>query len=87
MKELLPVLLGVLVAALSLRWKGRRRAVVFPVTCVLTGAFASAVNGELASEGWMFFVSFDALLVWAAATVALSAQWWVRRVRAVPGRA
>ena len=82
MGEVLPVTFGVLLAAMSARLRPGARAVVFPVLCVLAGALASATNGELASEGWMFFVSFDSLLVWVAATVTLSVGWWVRRQRA-----
>jgi hypothetical protein len=83
MGELVPVGLGLLVAALACRLTPRVRAIVFPIACVLLGALASAVNGELASEGWAFFVSVDSLLVWATATCSFSVLWWVRRPRAV----
>ncbi len=82
MPEILPVALGVLVAASTTRLSPRARRLMFPVACILAGAFASAVNGELASEGWLFFISFDSLLVWAAASVAVSVAWWARRQNA-----
>ena len=59
------------------------RAVVFPATCVLAGALASGINGELADGAWMLFVCFDALLVWAAAAVMLAVRWMVRHQRAL----
>ena len=84
MQEILPVALGVLVGALTMRLAPDRRKLVFPVGCILTGAFASFVNGELANEGWLFFISFDSLLVWASASVVVGATWLVLRQRALP---
>ena len=84
MGEILPVALGVLVAASTTRLSPRPRRLFFPVACIVAGAFASAVNGELASEAWLFFISFDSLLVWATATVSVGVSWWVRRRKALP---
>jgi hypothetical protein len=78
-RELLPVALGVLVAASTTRLPPRLRRFAFPLACFLAGACASAVNGELAGEGWLFFISVDSLLVWAGASAAVSVFWWVRR--------
>jgi len=50
--------------------------------CVLAGAAASAINGELSQNGWLFFVSADALLVWLGAAVGFTMLGAVRRVRA-----
>jgi hypothetical protein len=83
MEEGLPVVLGVLVGACALQLPSGARRVAFPVACVVVGAFASAVNGEFASEGWLFFVSFDSLLVWVSASVVLTAGWWLQRQRAL----
>jgi len=81
--EFLPVLFGVIVAGVSQALPLRARPVVFPATCVLAGALASGINGELADGAWMLFVSFDALLVWAAAAVTLAVAWMVRHQRAL----
>jgi hypothetical protein len=51
----------------------RLRWVAFPVSCIVVGAVMSWLNGEFTSALWPLFVSFDALLVWAGATVVLAA--------------
>jgi LPXTG-motif cell wall-anchored protein len=80
MGEILPVVLGcslVSLMALPRKW----RTVLFPIGCVVLGAVASAVNGELSSSVWPIFVSADALLVWMGAALATSAYWLFRRRR------
>jgi hypothetical protein len=50
--------------------------------CVLAGVAASAINGELAQNGWLFLVSADSLLVWLGAAIGFTMLAAVRRVRA-----
>lgn len=80
MGEFLPLLFGVLVGTAVSRIPRRLGVVLFPVLCIAMGALASAINGELAREGWALFVSFDSLLVWGAATCALGVPFTVRRL-------
>ncbi len=94
MRELLPLGLGVIaglaVSAVPARW----RALGLLLGAVAAGLLASAINGELASEGWAAFVSFDVLLAWAGATTTLVATtsrrwmlaWHQPRVRRSDGR-
>jgi hypothetical protein len=70
MKELVPFALGCLLGVGLARLPVKARFVLLPVACVLAGAVASFVNGELASALWPAFVSIDALLVWAGAALA-----------------
>lgn len=71
MKELLPFCAGLGVGgALALVRSLRVRALVLPVACVVLGALASWVNGELGTRWWAVFVSIDSLLVWAGAVAA-----------------
>jgi hypothetical protein len=87
-KELLPVTLGVIVAGGAAAVRSlRRRALLLPVGAILAGACASAINGELASERWMLFVTFDSLLVWLSAFVTCGLVQALRRRRRRPGRA
>lgn len=51
----------------------RLRWVAFPLSCIVVGALMSWLNGEFTSALWPLFVSFDALLVWAGATLVLVA--------------
>jgi hypothetical protein len=77
MKELLPLVLGVIVgltAALV-----RPKLQLLCLASLAMGALASAVNGELESGLAPLFVSFDALLVWAAAVLTLAGVWSHRR--------
>ena len=81
MQEVLPVVLGVLISvgAMRLSRTGWRLATMLPA-CVLAGAAASAVNGELAQSGWFVFVSVDSLLVWVGAAIGSATQAGVRRM-------
>jgi hypothetical protein len=81
MGEFLPLLLG---CAVGVAFTGRSsRTVRFaPVACVVAGALASALNGELNETLWALFVSFDAALVWLGAAVTAALFWSLRRHRA-----
>lgn len=87
MKEFLPLLIGCVVGLVVLRVPRRARPIVVPLGCILGGATASAINGELAGPLWGLFVSFDAAMVWLGAAVAIllhrlmSAQAHTRRLR------
>jgi len=83
MQEALPVALGLLISigAMRLSTRGSRLIAMVPA-CVLAGAAASAITGELSQNGWLFFVSADALLVWLGAAVGFTMLGAVRRVRA-----
>ena len=83
MREVIPLFAGLLVGGgLALVRSMRLRAVLFPVSCVAVGAAASWVNGELRSEWWALFVSFDAVLVWVGAVAAMAAVRGTRTRRA-----
>lgn len=74
MQELLPFGGGLAIGfALSLVTMHRLKWVIFPVACLVVGVLMSWLNGELTSTLWPLFVSFDAFLVWAGATLVLSA--------------
>jgi hypothetical protein len=82
MQEILPVALGMLIGVGVMRFPTvqRRLAVVIPA-CLLAGAAASAINGELALRGWFVFVSVDSLLVWLGASAAAATLAGMRRFR------
>jgi hypothetical protein len=71
MQELLPLLLGVVIGVAYTRLPAKARP-VGPVACIVVGAIASAINGELNEALWALFVSLDALLVWLGAAVAVA---------------
>ena len=72
MKELIPLAAGIGVgAALAVVHSLPLRAVVLPPLCLGGGAFASWVNGELASRWWALFVSYDTLVVFLGAVIGL----------------
>jgi hypothetical protein len=74
MRELLPIAIGIVVAAAAVHVTGRRaRLPLLAVGCVVAGALASWVNGELSSSIWDLFVSFDALQAWLGAACYLAA--------------
>jgi hypothetical protein len=80
MREVIPLFAGLLVGGgLALVRSVRLRAILLPLLCVVVGGAASWVNGELQSDWWALFVSFDALLVWVGAVAAFAA---VRGTRA-----
>lgn len=77
MHEFLPITVGIVIGwliAFLPRFAWRSSAL--PILCIPAGALVSAVNGELTSIVWPLFVSFDAILVWAGATLALVASRW-----------
>jgi hypothetical protein len=80
MQELLPVFLGCMTGAALCRLRARRWA-IGPLACVLVGAVASLINGELDSSFAALFVSFDASLVWLGAAATTGLVWSWRRVR------
>ena len=78
MKELIPFGAGLLLGGwLATVQSVRLRAILLPVLCVVVGAAASWLNGELQSRWWALFVSVDAVLVWlgAVAMFALVTRW------------
>ena len=78
MGEFLPFLIGCGIA-LAFASPARRIRPAAPLACVLGGALASAVNGELAGPLWALFVSFDAALVWIGAAATTAILWSFRR--------
>jgi hypothetical protein len=71
-KELLPLCAGVVVGwCLSFVRTPRTRWSLAPVACIPVGALVSWINGELGSDIWPLFVSFDALVVWGGAILVL----------------
>ena len=80
MKELLPFCAGLAVGGGLSLVRPLARWLALPVVCVPVGAVMSWVNGEFGSRLWPLFVSFDALLVWAGATLALGALATRRRL-------
>jgi len=79
MQELFPLAAGALIGLVVQRMRAPRlRAGVLVVLCLVFGALASYVSGEL-GESWGF-VSIDAVLVWAGALAAVVAvALWRRR--------
>jgi hypothetical protein len=78
MEEFLPCLLGCGIA-FAFTGSSRRIRPASALACVLGGASASAINGELSGPLWALFVSFDAALVWIGAAVTTAILWSVRR--------
>jgi hypothetical protein len=87
-KELLPVTLGIVVGGGAAYVRSlRRRALFLPAGAILGGFLASAINGELADERWMLFLTFDSLLVWLSAFVTCGVVQGLRRRRRRAARA
>lgn len=84
MRELLPVVFGVLLGVAFLPARGRMARIAFPFAVVLTGAAASAINGEIGSNWTALFLSFDMLQVGICATAVPAAMWSWRRQRRRP---
>jgi hypothetical protein len=80
MGEILPIVLGCFLGTM-IRFPRKVRAVLFPIGCIGAGALASAVNGELSSNLWAVFVSFDSLLVAAGAVASMTTLWVYERHR------
>jgi hypothetical protein len=86
MKEFIPLCAGVLVGgSLAMLRSMRLRAVLLPLLSVVVGALASWANGELLSEWWALFVSFDALLVWTGAMTTFALIDRLTRTRRAAG--
>ena len=84
MKELIPFGAGLLVGGwLATISSVRLRAILLPVLCLILGAAASWVNGELQGRWWGIFVSVDAILVWLGALAAFALVTRRARARAV----
>lgn len=82
MREMLPVILGVLLGIVFLPARGRVMRIAFPIAVALTGAAASAINGEIGGDWTALFLSFDMLQVVICASLAPAAMLsWRRRQR------
>lgn len=81
MHELIPVVVGAVVgAAVSFIPNLRLRVAALLALCVVAGALVSLAMGELATSLAPLFFSFDALLVWSGALIAvLALSWWRAR--------
>lgn len=79
MFELVPLAMGVIIGLGVQRVRNLRvRAILLVVLCLVFGALASYLAGEL--EISYAFISFDALLVWLGALGAvLLGTFWRRR--------
>jgi hypothetical protein len=84
MKELLPVVFGVLLGVAFLPARGRIARIAFPFAVVLTGMAASAINGEIGGSWTALFLSFDMLQVAVCASAVPVALWSWRRYRRQP---
>jgi len=84
MKELLPVIFGVLLGVAFLPARGRIARIAFPFVVVLTGLAASAINGEIGGSWTALFLSFDLLQVAVCASAVPAALWSWRRYRRQP---
>lgn len=84
MRELLPVVLGVLLGVTFLPARGRMARITFPIGVILTGATASAINGEIGGSWTALFLSFDMLQVAVCASGVPTAMWSWRRYRHRP---
>ncbi len=83
MQEFLPIAMGVVIglAVQGIR-APRFRAALLVALCLIFGAIASFLAGEL--EVSLGFISIDALLVWVGALVAVGlAALWRRRSTAL----
>lgn len=79
MHELIPVAIGVIIGLVVQQiYSAARRTVALVALCLLGGALASYINGEIGIS--LAFISFDALLVWGGALAAmLISTIWQRR--------
>ena len=82
MEEVFPVAVGAVIGLLVQRVRGPRlRAAVLVLLCLIFGALASFLAGEL--EVSMAFISVDIVLVFVGALLAVgAAALWRRRARA-----
>jgi hypothetical protein len=58
--------------------------ITFPIGVILTGAAASAINGEIGGSWTALFLSFDMLQVAVCASAVPTAMWSWRRYRRRP---
>ena len=82
MQELIPLAFGAVIGVAVQRVRGARlRAAVLVILCLIFGALASFINGEL--EVSLGFISIDTVLVFVGALVAIGAVvLWRRRAAA-----
>ena len=80
MQEMLPWALGCVAGLLAVGFD-RRKWPIGTVLCIVLGAAASVINGELRGPLWSLFVSFDAAQVWLGAVLSASLVWSWRRMR------
>jgi hypothetical protein len=85
MGEIIPLAFGAVIGA-AVQWvrSPRLRAAVLVILCLLFGALASFINGELAEPGLgLGFISVDTVLVFVGALVTIGAvALWRRRAAA-----
>ena len=74
MHEILPIILGAVFGtlAVSISFPGPRSG-WFIAGCVVAGALASWINGEVETSLAALFISFDAILAWCGALSSLVA--------------
>ena len=85
MGELIPVAFGIVIGLAVQKVPGvRLRAIVLVVLCLVFGALASFINGEL--EISLGFISVDTVLVFVGALLAVGAiLLWRRRATLLSG--
>jgi uncharacterized membrane protein YeaQ/YmgE (transglycosylase-associated protein family) len=85
MQEIIPLAFGAVIGV-AVQWvRGPRlRAVALVILCLIFGALASFINGELVEpEVGLGFISVDTVLVFVGALVAVgAAALWRRRAAA-----
>jgi hypothetical protein len=88
MKELIPVAFGAVIGLAVQKVPGARlRAIALVVLCLVFGALASFINGELGELGTgVGFISVDTVLVFVGALIAVGAVvLWRRRATLFSG--
>src|SRR5215208_2493190 len=88
MEELIPVAFGAVIGLAVQKVPGTRlRAIVLVVLCLVFGALASFINGELGEwELGLGFISVDTVLVFVGALVAVGVVGlWRRRATLLSG--
>jgi|SoiMetStandDraft_2_1073263.scaffolds.fasta_scaffold1734704_1 hypothetical protein len=85
MGEIIPIAFGAVIGV-AVQWvrSPRLRAAVLVILCLIFGALASFINGELVEpEVGLGFISVDTVLVFVGALVAVGAvALWRRRAAA-----
>jgi hypothetical protein len=88
MEELIPVAFGAVIGLAVQKVPGvRLRAILLVVLCLVFGALASFINGELGElELGLGFISVDTVLVFVGALLAVGAvMLWRRRATLLSG--